>query len=197
MPVRLAEPPQQIVDAVRETLLAWARRGEFRTPALSKAKTGDLGLTLPHPVYALTLQDLTDGRGPSAAEHVAWRFLLQDGERVVAAVEVAVGGGPPMVNEGPYVRATASVISTLEQLPGAEGHDYELRLLKVVALYLVSVWLHEGDGSGDLLVPIGEVPAGIEADRAYRAEELTGQLAEPARAQLAFDSTPKAPSEPS
>lgn len=197
MPLRLAEPPQPLLDAVRETLLGWARRGEFRTPALARARADDLGLALPHPVYALTLQDLADGRGPEAAEHVAWRFLLQDGERVVAAVEVGVTGGEPVLNEGPYVRATADALSALEQLPDAAARDYELRLLKVVALYLVAVWLHEGAGADDLVVPIGEVPPGIEADRPYRAADLTGELAEPARAQLAFDSAPEAKPEQS
>jgi hypothetical protein len=142
----------------------------------------------------LTLQELADGRGTDAAEHVAWRFLLQDGQRTVAAVEVPVGGGEPAVNEGPFVRATASALSKLEQLPDVERGDYELRLLRVVALYLVAVWLH-GDGSNDLIVPIGEAPAGLEADRPYRADELLGELAEPARAQLAFDSAPQSPSD--
>lgn len=196
MPLRLSEPPSQVVDAVRETLLGWARRHEFRTPALRGAKADNLGLTLPHPVYALTLQDLADGRGPGAAEHVAWRFLLQDGERVVAAVEVPAGGGGPTVNEGPYVRATESALAMLEQLPEVDGTEYELRLLKVVALYLVAVWLHEGDGSADLMVPIGDVPPWVESGRSYRAEELTGRLAEPAQAQLAFDSSPPGPGKP-
>ena len=75
------------------------------------------------------------------------------------------------MNKGPYVSRGDGVLhlNARRQPRSREGHRLGLRLLEqFVTLCLVFVWLH-GAIAGDLLVPIGEVPAGIEADRAVSA----------------------------
>jgi hypothetical protein len=63
-------------------------------------------------------------------------------------------------------------------------------LLKIPGAYVIAVWLKPDGGGEDLLIPIGETPPEIEPGRPYKPDELFGGLAEPARRQLEFDSSP-------
>ncbi len=50
-------------------------------------------------------------------------------------------------------------------MPQIAKADYELRLLKVPAVYLVALWLH--GGNEDILIPLGQPPAGLKKNRPY------------------------------
>lgn len=195
MPIRLAEPPRTALEAVQGTLLERADRSDFVTGALRDASADDLALTAPHPVYTLGLDALVGGQGLAGAELTGWRYLVQRGDSTIASAEVYVGGtGVDVsrleVNEGPFVRATEAAVGRAEALPELESAAYELRLLKIPGVYLIALWLKADGGGDDLLIPIGETPPGVDADRPYKADELLGALVEPARTQLGFDSSP-------
>lgn len=195
MPIRLAEPPRAALDAVQETLSQRAERSDFATRALREAPAGELALAAPHPVYTLGLRALAEGEGLASAELTGWRYLVQRGDTTIASAEIYMGPAAPgasglEVNEGPFVRATESAIEKAEGLPQLERATYELRLLKIPAVYVIALWLKaEGEGE-DVLIPIGETPPEVESDRSYSPEELQGALAEQARRQLEFDSSP-------
>ena len=63
-------------------------------------------------------------------------------------------------NEGPFETATDNTVKTLHDLPELRAADYELRLLRIPALYMVALWLHMT--AGDLLVPLAPSPIGKE-----------------------------------
>lgn len=196
MPLRLAVPPRGWLEAVQATLGKRVERSDLATKALRGARAEELFLAVPHPVYTLGLRALVKGEGVDAAELTGWRYLVQRGEKTVASAELhgTGAGADPRgleVNEGPFVRATETAIEEVTQLPHLADATYELRLLRIPAVYVVAIWLKADDGGGgDLLVPIGATPPEVEAGRPYSPDELFAAVAEPARRQLEFDSSP-------
>jgi hypothetical protein len=195
MPIRLAVPPRGALEQLQEMLVERAERFDFATSALRDAPVDELAVTAPHPVYALGLDALVGGQGLAGAELTGWRYLLQRGDSVIASAEVHVGeSGAEVsrleVNEGPFVRATEAAVTQAEQLPELEGGTYELRLLRIPGAYVIAVWLAGEGGGEDLLIPMGDTPSEVESGRPYKPDELFGALAEPARRQLEFDSSP-------
>jgi hypothetical protein len=196
MPIRLLDPPESALEAVRSALDRRLERKDFTTPTLRAARADELYLAAPHPVHALGLRALAEGQGLEAAELTGWRYLVQRRERTIASAELhgADPGTPEAraleLNEGPFVRATETAIDDLAERPELAEATYELRLLRIPAVYVIALWLRAADGDGDLLVPIGETPPEVEAGRLYRPEELFSALQEQARRQLEFDSSP-------
>jgi hypothetical protein len=133
----------------------------------------------PHPVYVATLDDLEAGKLLAAAKQTGWRYLLAQDDEVVAEAELTAGrrvakGAKGAKHEdlafaglthGPFTGATVDGLHAAERLPQVEKTDYELRLLKVPAVYLVALWLHGADE--DILVPIGQPPAGLRKNKPY------------------------------
>src|SRR5215471_2294373 len=139
----------------------------------------------PHPVYVATLDDLAAGKLLSAARQTGWRYLLVHDDEVVAEAELSAGRPAAKgakgakksrsakkeeltfagLTHGPFSAATVEGLHAAESLPQVEKDDYELRLLKVPAVYLVALWLH--GANEDILVPLGQPPAGLKKNKPY------------------------------
>jgi hypothetical protein len=179
-------PPSQAVDAVHSTFLALAKNRTFRTPALRSAK-GELQLSEPHQVFTLGLTDLAAGKGLAAAKPTSWRYLVREGDNVLASAEaVQTGKGQEHVfsafNEGRFVASTAEAIRAAHEIPAVKQAGFELRLLNVPGLYVMALWLHEPQGKGDLLVPLAPSPVEATAGKPVPAEQLIRELATKAQA---------------
>ena len=184
MPLQAPEPPRQAAT-VRSTFQAFAANGTFRSPALRNA-TGPLSLTEPHQVFALGLDDLIAGRGLEAAKPTGWRYLVQDGEKVVASAEKPMPGTAgdhvfSAINEGRFVASTAEAIGRARALPEVGKGSFELRYLQVPGLYASALWLHAAGGGGDLLVPLAPSPLEAAAGVPVPAGRLLEELASRAR----------------
>jgi hypothetical protein len=181
MPLRVTEaPPEVRRQAAAYVYELAAPDGAF--PALRDVDREELALVAPHRIYTAGLSALVD-RGLDAAVPAGWRYLVADGPRVVAGVELA-GDESPLLNGGPYVTATASAIDRLEARPEVADGDVELRLLKVPALHVVAAWVV---GGPSLVTPLAPVPSFLEAGRAYTEEEFAAAVREPARRVLAAE----------
>ncbi len=196
MPLRVAEAPNRVLIEVRSALNQFAKRGQFRTPALSRARADRLTLAVPHPVYTLSLQDLVDGRRLRDARLVAWRYLVEADRTPIASAEVIVEpeGKPPrfsQFNEGPYVHSTAAAIDELQRRSELQEVPYEFRALQIPALYVVALWLVDQSGERDLVRALEPAPEYLATERIYPEGEFLERLIEPARRQLAFDSSPR------
>ena len=182
MALHTFEPDPETVEAVRAHLSELVGRAEFSGRRLARANPLALALAAPHEIYHLGLDELAEGRPVTAARPVAQGFLVFDGEEPVAVAEVGGEGAGFMVTEGRFVAATARAIER------AEGRDdigdAEVRLLRIPAIYLMALWLHDPDGGEDLVIPMEPAPAPLEVGRAYRPEELIEPLAELARPRL-------------
>src|SRR5919202_380079 len=92
MALRVSDPPNESVTALRESLDALATRGSFSDRGLRTARPDQLSATVPHAVFNLTLDDAMKGR-TEAARQTGWRYLLAVDEQVLASAETRTEGG--------------------------------------------------------------------------------------------------------
>lgn len=181
------KPPQQALDAVHTTFLDLSRSRAFRTPALRNA-TGTLQLTEPHQVFTLGLTDLAAGKGLDAAKPTGWRYLVQEGDNVLASAETVAGPRGEQVfsafNESRFVASSAKAIRAVRESPAVAQGGFELRLLNVPGLYVLALWLHGAQGKGDLLVPLAPSPVETPAGKPVAAAVLLKELADKAQAPI-------------
>jgi hypothetical protein len=185
MALRAPEPPYRAAETVQSTIRTFAENRAFKSPALRNA-TQPLQLTEPHQVFTLGLTDLVAGKGLEAAKPTGWRYLVQEGDRVLASAETVLAGqGNDHVfsafNEGRLVAATADAIRIARELPDVNHGDFELRLLSVPGLYFTAVWAHEPQGARDLLLPLTPSFVDAPAGQPVLASRLLDELASKAR----------------
>jgi len=184
--LRPAEPSPEIVQAVRSHLSELAARPQFQERRLAQAEPSRLELAVPHDVYTLGLDELSAGASLWDAQVVGQRFLVVDGDTPVSSAEVTPGGGGFQANEGPFVAATLAAIEEAERDPDLTDGRYELRVLRIPALYLMALWLKDDDGDGDLVIPLAPAPEPLEPKRRYQPDELMGALAAMVKAREGF-----------
>jgi hypothetical protein len=184
--LRPAELSDSALETIREGVTRLAGRPEYRDRALGRAEADALDVAAPHDVYTLGLDALAEGKGLEAAEPVGTRVLIMRAEQPVATAELddPEGDGGLSATEGPFTEATATAISQVESLPAVAAGDYELRMLRLPALFLMALWLKDEAGDDDLIVPLDPAPEGIEAGRTYAEDELLAELRERARSRL-------------
>lgn len=112
-------------------------------------------LSLPHVVYSLGLDEITDQDPLDAARPTMVRFLVGDGEGYPASAEIpfATRGEEhqaPNITTGPLAAETASLVRHAEGI-GDPDEPFEVRLLRVPALHVTALWLHSSAGAPDLL----------------------------------------------
>ena len=81
--------------------------------------------------------------------------------------------------EGPFVAATDKAVKAIRKLPKLEAAGYELRLLRIPALYVMALWLHSL--VDDLVIPLEPSPIG-KSGKPMPAAEFFDDLLEQVRA---------------
>jgi len=190
--IRVATPTDASIEHVRARLSELAARANFGDRALARADPVALALAAPHDVYALGLADVAAGATLAAATLVGRRFLVMEGPTAIASVEIAASGAPARfeANEGPYVAATADALARAESDPLVAAGSFELRLLRIPALYAMALWLSDDDGRSDLLFPLAPAPAPLDARGSVGEHELLELLRPAARERLRVDDAP-------
>jgi hypothetical protein len=182
MPLHLPDPPTGVPDKVKAKLHAFADGGHFSTKALRGAHKDRLDLSTPHQVFTMGLDDITSGAGLDTAQPVGWRYLVEDGGQLIASAETTQApDGTHEVSqftEGPFVAETDKAVKAVRKLPQLAAAGFELRLLRIPALYVMALWLHSP--ATDLLVPLAPSPTRKEGKPVPAAEFLT-DLSELAR----------------
>ncbi|MFC3965390.1 hypothetical protein [Nocardia jiangsuensis] len=182
MPLHLPDPPADVPDKVKGKLRAFADGAKFSTAALRGARKDQLDLSTPHQIFTLGLDDITAGAGLEAAQPVGWRYLVVDGSQIIASAEttLAPDGTEEMsqFTEGPFVLATDRALKVVRKLPQLAAAGFELRLLRIPALYVMALWLHSP--ISDILAPLDPTPIGKEGKPVLAAQFLS-ELAELAR----------------
>jgi hypothetical protein len=184
MPLDAPEPTAGESDVVRQAVYTFAENRRFRTEALRSARADALTVTDPHQVFNLQLDDLRSGAGLNAAKPTGWRYLVREGDRVLAAAESVsdpAGEGPvfSQFNEGPFVPATAGALAVAGSDRRVVDRRFTPRLLHIPALHAMALWLHPDDADDDdLLVPLAPFPLDVQTGVATPAAPLLRQLAE-------------------
>ncbi|MEU4657152.1 hypothetical protein AB0G32_24985 [Streptomyces sp. NPDC023723] len=176
MPLHVPPAPAPALRTVLTALSSPTAVREARTPSLLGAR-GPVTPELPLPLHVL---DHVTPEGVPAVRLAGWRFLVNGGDRVVAAADTMLtpdGWAFSRFFEGPYVTATQRALRHAEAMP----QPFQPRLLSVPGLYMLALWLH-GDhtadaaaghpDAADLLVPLAPAPPGIAAHRPHRVADL-------------------------
>jgi len=185
MPLRPAAPNAMHDAQVRQHLNTMARQPANQRNALAGAAPAELEMDVPHRVYALGLDQVREGADLDQAVPIGWRYLLKQGDQVVAAAQTVTDAGGQAAfasfNSGPYVDSTQQALGTAEEYAGAgagSGDDWEPRVLHVPALHAMALWLHTDAETTDVVLPLPPVPPGIEADRRYSVPDYLAALQE-------------------
>lgn len=174
MPIRLAPAPPDAASKVRNAAASLIAQPPS-VHALAKAAPVDLSDL--HPVYAATAQDVLDGTVLAAAQLIGWRVIVSKDGQPLAAVE-----SDASVNEGPFVAGTVEAVTAAEEKFAADARDYELRLLRIPAVYAIAIWLHANDA--DVLIPVAPAPASLRANEPLGEAAFTEALRPQAAKQL-------------
>lgn len=196
MALHVGNPPTELTDGIRDVLRRKAEKKLFRTRALERTSPEELSLGAPHGIYTMGAADLAARRGLEAAAFAGWRYLVQRDAGAIAAVEIPaeVDGNIErfmQLNEGQFVGATFEAVVAAEKLEEVRRSGYQLRLLKIPALYTVALWLHPEEEGKDLLIPIGQSHPALVSGQVYSPDEFVAALVEPAEEVTRIDTSPK------
>ena len=160
---------------------------------------GSSALTLmpPHAVYDLRVDEISQGRGLDAVHKTGYRYLITADPTSVAAAEVHISGDQATflanVNYGRFAAATARAIERLSALDLLRSKSYELRLLRISALGLMTIWLKSEDGGDDKLYPLEPTPDGLTANTLYSVSDFLKAVSPLAKARAASGATKALP----
>ena len=199
MAIRYAAPPdgaERLATAGLNEVTRTARLKTAGGASLTTSAPDQVTLSAPHEVHNIGLDALVAHRPLADSPTAGWRYLVQTHAGTVASSEVAAdASGQPTVfaqlNEGPFVESTARSLVEVAGIPAVKSGNYEVRMLKIPALYVIALWLKDLGGDADLVVPLEPAPDFLEADRAYLEDEFLGVLESPARQRLEFDDSPQ------
>ena len=183
MSLSMPQPPAAALRAVHGALDSPNAVRAVRTAAMRR-HTGPLAPANPLPVHLLDPAAAPPGSAALAgAPRIGWRFLIQDGEEVLAAAdtrESAEGHVFSHFAEGPYPPSTLRALQQARQHIGSSPTVYLPRLLSVPGHYMAALWLRpvlDRAQSADLLIPLAPAPLGVTAHLPHDADELLSLLA--------------------
>ncbi|HEY4239330.1 MAG TPA: hypothetical protein VGM88_05915 [Kofleriaceae bacterium] len=148
--------------------------------------------SLPMPVYTLGLDAIVAGKGLAGAQHVGWRYIV-DQNGTVTAAETRTDGTKhafASLNQGSFAAETPARVAAAQLLPEVVAGTFELRLLRIPGLNIVALWL--ASPGADKLVPLAPAPAPLVAGTPIAATDALAQLLPIATKRLAADDRPKA-----
>ena len=134
----------------------------------------------PHPVYELGLHDLAAGKGLETARLTAWRYLLVSNNQVGQAAEILPGsptGGSQFgaLTTG-FTGGAEAAFQLVDQLPIVQQRTYEIRALRVPALYVMALWLKDQQGQEDRFIVMPPAFPPVQPLHPYATADLLALL---------------------
>ncbi|HEX2104517.1 MAG TPA: hypothetical protein VHF51_12755 [Solirubrobacteraceae bacterium] len=185
MPIRFPEPPAEVAQAAQPARPPrWKRllRADYADPEMG----GGMAVP-PQPVFTAGLEQLLSAQ--EAEETVeggpTWRFSRFDANGELGAFEVnpeSRGGSSVAGGDDRFSAAIRDALAVAADDERVRGGDYEARLFRVPALYLLALWLHAAQ-QPDLFVPLHAV-AGVETRTVYDQDSFLAALRDAAEGAL-------------
>jgi hypothetical protein len=189
-------PPELPARALAEMRHGVGASGRF------PSARGAVSLSLPHTVFTAGLKALAAGRPLREASMLtAWRALLEEDRTVVAAAEVLVAdekaaASSASINWGPFVQSTIDGLEVAERDERVASICFDIRLLRVAALNLVALWLHDPEAQCDVFIPLAPAPSSLRTDVIYDAEQFESEVESMAKRILCIYEAAARPEEP-
>jgi hypothetical protein len=192
MPIALAAPPQAVQQLTQNKMQDIAQQKNFRIAPLAQAKPEQIRLSSGHPVYNLGLKDIVDGKPAAQLTITTWRFIVQGSGAEPAAAETLPGGGSTQaefssVNSGPFVSGTIDAFAAITKDSAFAKGDWEIRLLRIPALYIAAAWVHEKSSGEDRLRPVQPAPTYLDTTKTYTWTEFMLAIKPAAEQRIAMD----------
>ncbi len=151
----------------------------------------DIEVSDSHPVYALEITDIAEGKGLDKAKLIGSRCFIEMKSEVSAA-EIGQESNLASINEGPFTFEFIRAIEFVSRSDRVAREDYQVRFLLVPALYTAALWLHSAINSKhDLLItlPLSDEREKIviTADSFYEKLKSNAKQTLKAQQELDFD----------
>ena len=191
MPINIPDCPAEVVGFLKKELSAFLKTEScFPNNGLELPGAG-ISEELPHQVYVLTLADIVSGKSPADARFTGWRHIIANGGRKFAAEIMGDEQGQNQqfagTHEGALVKSFLATLRVMQKHKIVAGRTYELRLLKIPALYVMALWLKSLNDADDLIVPLAPTHHALKPGKPYTRKEFMDVIREPA-GQMAAES---------
>ena len=167
MPIETVEVPAAAIAAVEQATKARLAQSAFTTSNLRQVTSAALQRSFPHRVAYLSLDQVRRGRDlREATQPAGWRFLIHDGNKVIAAARVVEDGAGAYrlgeFSEGAFVTGTEQVVRFAEREESVRNGRFEPVLLMAPEIFVIVLWLQNLGGGDDyvLTVPTAAAAAG-------------------------------------
>ena len=174
MPLTIEQLPEGAKDVVDATIVELVSHG-----GIALASAAAPTVAMPLPVYHVGADALVERRGLAAATHVGWIATVRNGSEVMGSLELAPGsqsGAAPVrfgsFAQGPLHKGIAGAVDLAGKQVGRR--QVRARLLRAPAVYLLALWLTDGDT--DTLIPIAPAPAPLKSGEAISAADALSAL---------------------
>ena len=192
MPLVFKSEPPAIAQVVEERLKKMTEKRAFRTPQLAKTMLrGAAPAPTPTqaiPVHNLGLKELAEKGDISSATMKSWRYLVKQGEEVVASADAFISSdNKPVfshINEGPLVKGVVKGLETANSNDEITKGQFEVRLLMIPAIYVAAFWFVDVARKRDLAIPIEPVPSPLVANKVITTDEMMKTLQKIAKAAI-------------
>jgi hypothetical protein len=183
MPLQVTKPPLAAQKAVHSMLARIVATDVDHVYALRSASPGSMAISTPHRVAVLGLDRIHKGMSlRRAAQKKGWRFLVHNGDKVVATANSTTNGkgkhGFARITDGRFVTGTERAIRRAELLEPVQKGRFELLLLQAPAIHVVALWLRNLDSDDDLIMPIAPSPKPLRPYHALSARDFVAVAAE-------------------
>jgi|SRR5579862_9908107 len=154
------------------------------TPRIFSIAPHEVRLSAPIVIFNLHGSKFEESRSLVAAVESGLWYLVYEGKRAVAAVEIHVTPDGTLVlaniNHGKYVQSAATVLNRLNSLATIRNEAFEVRLLRSVAHRLVAIWLSSPVSTG-YIYPLHPLPAGLRQSRLMKTDRFLNWAAREGR----------------
>ena len=199
MPLDIPDPPKESLASLNEGLrrLPARNKSAFSTEAAG-GETPNISLA--HQVFVLNPQEVMAGKGLDAAKLTSWRYVLNQGgsgpleNSSAATAEVAYQGGAHVfsnLQHGWMANATRQAVDVGLKVQAVRNGVFELRVLRMPAVRVDSVWLKNKSGAGDIVVPIRSAIEGLSAFQPYGGDDFLFKVREYLEKEEPFDNSPR------
>lgn len=183
MPLEVSKPPAAAERAIHSVLARIIATDADYVPALRSASARSVAISTPHRIAVLGLNHIHAGMSlRSAVREKGWRFLVLNGDKVVATVNSSISGkgkhGFSNITDGPFVSGTERAIRRAELLEAVQKGRFELRLLQVPAIHVVALWLRNLEHDDDLIMPVSPAPEPLRPYHALSTRDFVAVLSE-------------------